>query len=44
MIEFYRTIEDELRVEVKFDLPVIVAGFAAIAVLTVVGVFLSVVF
>lgn len=44
MIEFYRTIENELRVEVKFNLPVIVAGFAVIAALAVVGVFLSVAF
>ena len=41
MIEFYRTIENELRVEVKFNLPVIVAGFVAVIALAMIGVFIA---
>ena len=44
MIEFYRDVDENLRVDVQFDLPVIAAGFTVILVLTVIGVFITAAF
>lgn len=44
MFEFYRDFNQQLRVKVSFDIPVIAAGLGVILAITVVGVFITTAF